>query len=394
MFFVFSLRTMSSGEWSLCLLLFYCHTIISIAIQNATINTTSIWTIPPTTTVPTTTEFHTTPQSSFEYYTTPYPVLPNDTSTINVTLHFQMDIDSISMDNDLLMELTAIFESVLIKAAHSKGYSQDDDILYLQPLSDVTTLNTSNGTVYLQWTIIILIPEDEGIVIVLSEYLESTKFIKQFNDNLGDVADAIELIKTHRLLINSPLTTSTTTATTITTTDDFGTSLDITEMEGVKYVLPDHLRRFMLLYVSLFCLVSISVCCFGGWMCTTRCVGKETFGATTVVKEDHEEDKFESDDDKVLNGDVKEDKIYINASPKNTNGINKWEDIDKVDAEYMMKAFDDDETLQQNWFKYTTDSDNANSDEIQLINVSTREPQDDALSLNEKSKIHSMFDED
>eukprot|EP01084_Bolivina_argentea_P068154 124045_1 len=129
----------------------YTLTNMTFNISNITYNNTFI----PLTT----TQFET----SFSYYTT--NAIPNDTSTIDITLYFKYNNIIIQPDNALLTQLTHTFKSVLNQTLII-NYPQVnmDDILYLKPISDANNTNITNIDLYLEWSVILLIENDTNII--------------------------------------------------------------------------------------------------------------------------------------------------------------------------------------------------------------------------------------
>merc|ERR1712154_86328 len=187
-----------------------------------------------------------------------------------------------------------------------------------------------------------------------------------------------------------PLITTTTFKTSLSyypTSSYFHTTTNIeTTHDKIKHVLPAHLREFMLLYVVLFCIISITLMCFGGWFCTIKCFPNDSFSKEV-------DDKHEDEEKRKLSEAPSYNDLYLNTSTKKST-MNRWDEIDKADTEYMLKAFDDDEALQQNWYK--DDSDNNSDDEIQMIKLSSRrnasfagQSRDDTVSYDQRIKIHT-----
>merc|ERR1711933_67210 len=121
----------------------------------------------------------------------------------------------------------------------------------------------------------------------------------------------------------------------------------------------------MLLYVVLFSIASIALCCFGGWCCTKKYFSKES----------NQRDMDDSDENIGI--------VQKYQSPNRRKSMKKWAEVDQEDTEYMLKAFDDDEAL-QNFY---------DSDGIEMTCQYTA-GYAETLDFSEKQKILSAFDED
>ena len=333
-----------------CTFYLFCM-FIRITLSQPLINISNDTLINNTTTAPlTTTEFQTT----FPYYTTPN-YIGNDSTKISATLHFKCANGSIILNNMLISEMTQIFGSILNDTLVANGYANYESIIYLHPISNGNNRNITNSNLYLQWMLILLLDDNKDILIsLLSEYLFSNEFKLQFNDQLERIME-LELIETQNISIYNFENPSTTTI-----------NIETTIAKERSYVLPAHFRKYALIYVVLFCIVSIASCCFGGWYFTKKCVEKQ------------------SND---IDGD---DNIGIVAGYNEQNGrytAKKWEEVNQEDAEFMLKAFDDDEALHQNFYK-------DDSDCIEMTEGYYAGNYIETLSLSEKLKIHSAFDED
>ena len=266
-------------------------------------------------------------QTSFHYYTTPY--FPNNTNTISITLQFTLHNASIA-HNLSTLDLTETFEYVLDDTLTNNGYPNHQQFLYLHPVS-----NLQNGSLFhLQWVIFV---NHREIHWILYDYLSSSEFIDDFNQEM----DAMDT----ELMDAKISGHSTTTSTTTNTTESAATTNTKNTQKMAQNTLPEHLREFMLIYALLFCVLSISGCCCVCSLCVHH-------GALSK----HEEQKGQD--------------ATVRAQSYTANGvpITKWNEINKEEAEFMMKAFDDDETLYANWYR-NGDGHSDSDTEIEMMNI-------------------------
>ena len=376
-------------------------------LTNSTINNTLI----PLFT--TTTEF----QTSFNYHTTSNDILPNDTLSIQITLNFNYDNNSIIYDEILLFELTEIFDNLLNQTLINNGYSNSNDILYLHPISDTTNnTNITQNNLYITWNIILLSNDNQHEIIdILSEYILTNTFIQDFNNDLEQ--EIIQLINVQNMEIFgydpqislsstiSPQDTFNTTfnidTTEIDTTEIKTTENDLTmltttdfddkeeeENEGTEYVLPQHLREYMLLYVILFSILSITCLCFICWFFTVKCFGTDDFKICgRNNNEKNERMKYRK------NGKFEETQSYNDLNL--TTRVSQIDiDINNDEAEFVMKAYDDDAVVNDKWYKKNkkNEDERENSEEIQMIPLNNSD--DENMTLKQKMDIQNAFDED
>ena len=309
----------------------------------------------------------------------PIPILPNDTIIIDVILNFKYDNNSLINDQLLLTQLTDIFYSLLNSTLNENGYPNTENnqflYLYLYPISTVNNTNINHSNLYLTWNIYLsLINEtDQEIIIIISEYISSPKFIKQYNINILNegLNEMIQLFKLQFMEIHPPIIQISTTSETDTDIDT-STTFMYTDYKdnNTEYVLPQHLREYMLLYAILFCILSLTILCSICWCFTVKCF---------------EIDKFNKD------GGASKSYNDLNLSTKvSSKDIGIEIDDDSDDAEFVMKAYDDDEQLKLKYKKNI----NMSHEEIQMISTNNNDNNDEYLTLKQKMDIQNAFDEE
>jgi len=259
---------------------------------------------------------------------------------------------------------------------------------------------STNSNLYLTWNIYIPFINNtitnQEIITILSEYIRSPKFIKQFNKNLlqNSLNEMLQLLQLKSIEIYPPLIQ-------ISTTDIVST--DNNDKTEDEYVLPQHLREYFLLYVILFSILSLIILSLICWYCTVKCFGTDKFNICYLNKNNGNEGYDNPGGKEYGSGYAQGGKN--NHSSKSYNDLNlstrvSTKDIgieidaesdDDENAEFVMKAYDDDEHL-----KYKKGNSMHESEEIQMMSIHDNDinQNDEQLTLKQKLDIQNAFDEE
>ena len=303
----------------------------------------------------------TTFQTSFHYYTT--PSVPNGTS-LSITLQFHVLNDSMNTNIISFHKLTATFRFLLQNELILNEYS-DSEVLeaFNLRMSSNLTLNTSN-ILEIEW--ILQITEHE-LDLLFSEYITSSRFTLDFNALIGDIDLILSSVQINGENVEITESTEIPWSQWTSSEIEIETEHDIDESIESQ-ILPGHLREFMFVYVAIFGVTVIALSCYGYWCCATRCYA-------VWLRRKEERDKMGGQ------------RYTANGVP-----IRKWDDINEQEAEFMMKAFDDDEALYSKWYSEDTNGHIFGDADFQIMRPEPTE-KDYGLTMKQKMEIHSAFDE-
>ena len=163
-----------------------------------------------------------------------------------------------------------------------------------------------------------------------------------------------------------------------------------------EYVLSPHLRDYFLLYVILFSIISITILCLICWYCTLKCFGTDKFNILNNKNGGKEGDDGRNIPDYGYGGGGNHSYNDLNLSTRVTAkdigiemDMDESDDNDDENAEFVMKAYDDDAHL-----KYKKGSSLNTNDEIQMISMDNKDDEDEYMTLKQKMDIQNAFDED